>query len=745
MHEKQIAHSPGGLSLGDIYYVLFRRKWLIIVSSVLGLLAALAVRLMTPAPYQSEAKLFIRYVMENKSLNPMGSDSKIKSLNEQGDSIINSELEILRSLDLADQVAQAIGPEKILGKGAGASERRAAALAVRNGLQAEAPQRGSVIRVVFQHPDRDIVQPVLSQIIDSYFKKHVEIHSAVGIFDDFLTQETDQLRSRLKQTEEALKKEKTRAGVISLEDTKKGYTEQISRIRQELFSAEAELAERQAAIQELTKLMPVEPASTNVESAVPADKLSEYNIICSRLDSLRKREQDLMAQFTGGNALVKEVRGQIVETEKSKQKAEEENPKLASLNLAPAKPRERPSIDLFTENVRMTALGARIRVLSDRLTKIQTEAATMDETEGTISELQRKKELEEAHYRYYLGNLEQSRIDEALSAGKISNISKIQAPSPPFKDATKLHKLLLTILAAGVLGGIALAFATELYLDSSVRRPAEVETKLNLPLFVTVPDTTRNGHSRRHRKRKNKHVPVISTEGEGAPVEAVVSTESNGAHDVAPWDAKHSLRPFFEGLRDRLVTYFEVRKLTHKPKLVALTGCAKGAGVTTVAAGLAACLSEAGDGNVLLVDMTLEHGAVHHFYKGKHGCALDELLEDGKRENALVQDNLYVVSEGSNSEKLPRVLPRRFTALVPKLKASDYDYIIFDMPPISQISVTPRLAAFMDVVLLVVESEKTGRDLVRRAALLLAESKANVGVVLNRAHSYVPRFLQQEL
>jgi Mrp family chromosome partitioning ATPase len=89
-------------------------------------------------------------------------------------------------------------------------------------------------------------------------------------------------------------------------------------------------------------------------------------------------------------------------------------------------------------------------------------------------------------------------------------------------------------------------------------------------------------------------------------------------------------------------------------------------------------------------------------------------------------------------------MPKRFTSLVPKLKASDYDYIIFDMPPISQISITPRLASFMDIVLLVVESEKTDRDLVKRAAALLAESKANVGVVLNRTRSHVPRKLLQE-
>ena len=76
--------------------------------------------------------------------------------------------------------------------------------------------------------------------------------------------------------------------------------------------------------------------------------------------------------------------------------------------------------------------------------------------------------------------------------------------------------------------------------------------------------------------------------------------------------------------------------------------------------------------------------------------------------------------------------------------ASDFDYIIFDMPSVNQISITPRLAGFMDLVLLVVESERTDRDLVQRATRLLSETRAHVGVVLNKTRQYVPRRLHEE-
>jgi Mrp family chromosome partitioning ATPase len=66
------------------------------------------------------------------------------------------------------------------------------------------------------------------------------------------------------------------------------------------------------------------------------------------------------------------------------------------------------------------------------------------------------------------------------------------------------------------------------------------------------------------------------------------------------------------------------------------------------------------------------------------------------------------------------------------------------MPPVSQTSLTSRLGRFMDMVLLVVESEKTGIEVVQQANTWLAESGATVGAVLNKTRQYVPERLHQE-
>lgn len=738
----QLIPPATGLEISDIYFILFRHKWKIIICSLLGVAAALAFYKLQPPPYQSEAKLFIRYVMDSRAAGPAGDDARVKSIDSHGETIISSELEIMTSLDLAGQVVDAIGPEKIINLVGDGNDRARAINAVSKSLEAEAGLHSSVVHLYFRSSNKAIVQPVLREIIDRYLKKHVEIHRALGITGDFLTQETDRLRSRLAQTQEELREAQNKVGVASIEDAKKSYAEQISKLRQEIYTAEAEFAERSMVFKELTGKSAHVEEPEKAPALPPQDQIDDYRKITERLRFLRHKEQELLTEFTEENSRVKELRAQLDESIKAKQKIEEENPGLKSFEVTrPAQNQTAlsvSSIDVNGESARLKALEAKIQTYHNQLDDMKSEASKVSQMEGTIQELRRRKELEESNYKYYSASLEQARIDEALGAGHVSNISEIQSPSPPSRDRSKSLKTMMILGVGGVAIGLAWAFAIEMVLDRTVKRPIDVERISKLPLFISIPRIS--SRERRHFAKKHS---LASTAMDKAD-------EAKSAANPAQLAKLHSDRKappqllyhFHETLRDRLIAYFESINLIHKPKLVAVTGLSRRSGVTSVAAGLAQCLSETGEGNVLLVDMSGGQGSAQQFFKGQKVCGLDELLET--RNNALIQEKLYVVQEGSNSENLSRNLPQRFTKLIPKLKASDFDYIIFDMPPVSQISVTPRLASFMDMVLLVIESEKTNRDVVERASALLAQSKTNVGAVLNKTRAYIPKVLYQD-
>ena len=52
---------------------------------------------------------------------------------------------------------------------------------------------------------------------------------------------------------------------------------------------------------------------------------------------------------------------------------------------------------------------------------------------------------------------------------------------------------------------------------------------------------------------------------------------------------------------------------------------------------------------------------------------------------------------------------------------------------------------WLDIVLLVLEAERTGQQTAARASTLMREARANVAAVLNKCRPHVPVLLGQEL
>ncbi len=739
---KQI-QPASGMSLGDVYYVIFRHKGKIMLFSLMGILAAAALFFLKPPPYQSQAELLIQYVSQARALSLVGSDQKVFMPDSRGDDIINSEIQILTSLDLATAAVGHIGASNILA-GAGLDNARKAAALVQDSLKAvPANSRSSVIVVTFQHPDARVVQPVLLEIINDYFQRHYEIHSAAGQYDEILNREQSSLSAQLSETEQQLLNLKNKAGILSIDDSKKDLSVQIAKIQGAILDAQAELAgygEYEAVVKLDDKKLSQKLTITNNSSSLPLDQLDLYNDVCTRLDLLRKKKQGYMVQgFTSGNVLVQEVSAQVVGEANAKEGLEKKYPQIReqlAASLAENGIAVRSAIDFGTQITPLAALLGKLKIWKAQLDQLQMQATHLNSLAPTLAQLEQRKEIQAANYQYLATKLKNFHIDESLTTGKAPNIKWVQMPSPPYQDWTKALKRVAAVAFGGIMAGLAWAFLTELYLDGSVKRPGEIQAKLKLPLFLSIPSVTRKGDTRLDQTATQRLQFNDATES--------VATASSGALQVVSLELNPSLQPFYEALRDRLIVYFEVKNLTHKPKLVAMTSANQGAGVSTLAAGLAASLSETGEGRVLLVDMNLENGAAQQFYKGRADCGLDAALKNETRDNALIQENLYVVTEDLKSDKLQRILPHRFAALVPKFKASDFDYIIFDLPPVSQTSITSRLARFMDMVLLVVESEKTSLGVVQQANSWLAESGATVGAVLNKTRAYVPAQLHQD-
>src|SRR5205814_8791254 len=123
-----------------------------------------------------------------------------------------------------------------------------------------------------------------------------------------------------------------------------------------------------------------------------------------------------------------------------------------------------PRTDITAEITRVAALGSRIKVLTEQMDKIRQEASAVDQVEGSITELQRKREVDEVRYKTISSNLDQARLDERLGSGRVWNINTIQEPSPPFRAGSKVYATMGLIFFGSLGLALGLAFVIEFYL-----------------------------------------------------------------------------------------------------------------------------------------------------------------------------------------------------------------------------------------------------------------------------------------
>jgi uncharacterized protein involved in exopolysaccharide biosynthesis len=667
-----------GVGLHDILFMFLLHKWKILLFAVSGVLGAVGFYLLVPPLYESQAKLLVRYVVEHNAVD--GLDQMVKTPGPENHAIINSEVEILTSQDLIRQVAEAVRTNKLGLAPADNATMGDPAAYISQHLEVSVVTDTNIISVTFRSSDPNLPMPIVQDLINRYFDKHLIVHRSTGAFD-FVAQETADLKKELAKTEAELKQLKDSAGIISLSEAKSDLAAELGKTQEELDTAESDLAAQQARVKGLEKslALPETRGSEAQAQPVSGDVQEKYKSLLAQLTQLQKAETELLLRYTAQNQIVKVKAAQIDELEKQRTQLEKTYPALLNTAAAVSGIGQAAQTNITSERAILAGLVSKVDALNVRMSSLQDRAKTISGVAPRIEELERKKEVEETNYKHSEASLEKARIDETLDPSRMPNISVVQAPSPAGKAKRKLEKAVLGIAGGGFAVGIALALLIELILDKTVKRSLELEKQLRIPLLMSIPYLSL-GRSplRLGNGGDNSEVPA------GKDPQELYDPDESGA----------LLKPFCEAIRDRLGVFFQVNNMSYKPKLVAVTGLAKNAGASTLAAGLAGALSEGSEGKVLLVDKLM---SVKGFY------------------NTLAE-----------------------------FKRSDFDYVVFDMPALGDTSATLPLAAFMDTVLLVVEAGKSNRNAVKRAYTQLA-AQTKVSVVFNKSRSYGPKWLEGEI
>ena len=98
-------------SLRDFLHVIFKRKNQILLFFAVTVCTVVIGTFLTKPVYEAKAQILVKMGRENLFIPPSSTNSQIINFNR--DNQINSEIELLKSRSLAENVIKSLGPETI--------------------------------------------------------------------------------------------------------------------------------------------------------------------------------------------------------------------------------------------------------------------------------------------------------------------------------------------------------------------------------------------------------------------------------------------------------------------------------------------------------------------------------------------------------------------------------------------------------------------------------------------------------
>ena len=305
-------------SLREFTYVIFRHKRKAAWFALGIMLIAFLVTMFMPRTYKSEAKLLVRLGRENTSIDPTATSSgEVVQVAQTRESQIKSELEILRSRDLAEKVVDEIGPEVIspkpffslFGSSNKTEQRGSAVETVMNNWDISSDKDSNIIRIAYQAHSPKVAQDVVATLIDAYLEKHLLVNRTSGSYD-FFKDQRDKSAAEMKDIEERLASAKSSAHLASLDDQRRIIQDRAGSFERDLEQTTADFKVSQAKIAATKDLLAHLPqtivtANTSGFANVAADGMRQ------KLYELQLKEQELLSKYTEKNFLVQETRRQI--------------------------------------------------------------------------------------------------------------------------------------------------------------------------------------------------------------------------------------------------------------------------------------------------------------------------------------------------------------------------------------------------------------------------------------------------
>jgi len=443
---------------GEIIEIILRRRWYIITTFCLFMMAGILVALTSPKVYSAKTLILLKPQRVSadsfQSIVPTNIDSRISTLSQQILSRTNLEMIInefkLYSGSNFDKMFMA---DKIN------SMRQRITVEVTRSQSYTSDT--NAFSIAFKGHDPEKVMKVTNALANYFIGENLKNREAQATrTSDFIDDELSTIRKRLEKVEQALKAYRERH--------MGGLPEQLESNLRNLERTQGQLATRRQTLTDAkSRLIAIENEISQGQNLLPSGEAGTGDTL--NLDQLNNQLKQLQSRYTDRHPDIIRLKEKIADLEKE--------------SVVPVRNRQMEDTKKVIKALEkeITDIQNQIKIYEIRVEetpKREQELLSLRRDYDNISEnynsmLARKLEAELAV------NLEKKQQREQFSI-----IDPARLPEKP--SSTDLNKIFLFFIAAGLCIPGGLIYLLE-HLDSSFKKPDDIESHLGLPVLATVP------------------------------------------------------------------------------------------------------------------------------------------------------------------------------------------------------------------------------------------------------------------
>jgi succinoglycan biosynthesis transport protein ExoP len=702
-----------GLELLDYWRIVLRYRWsilgVVLIATVIGTLNALS----ATSIYQAQARLLVKFNAPNISNLQQFEPTPMHWL------FFETQSDIIKSHAVAERVVEKLALNKAL-VGAGAEREPALGLAndswgaplrawlaelkswlpeeltvpeappldeqgryaalvdsILGGVTVTGGKESEVLNVNYVSADPKMAANLANTFAEAYIEFGLDSRSSnVQQATSWLGRRIEELRQKVRLSEDALREFKAREDLVDTVNREKLISANLSTLTSELIRAEAQRNEAANHYRQINSYLKqgnnYEAVASAVDSAIVSEAHRNKVILERRVSELFERYGEKHPKMIGARADLQEAKRHL--------KAE---------------------VDKAVNNVRkkLELVAAHESQLRDMIDRQQKKMRTVSGKAYELRQLEREVDANRSLYETFLVRFKEADVADEYDVPNARIIDRATAPMRPFKP--NRERMVFLAALVGLVIGVLIALLRNHH-DNTFKTKEDVERNLELPVIGMLP-----------------HVSRRSADKLG--VERHVLTEPRS--------------PFAEAVND-VRTAILFSQFDAPTKVVLITSAVQDEGKTTLASNLA--LTFCRRGRTLLLDGDLRKGRLQEVTNRAGQAGLTDMLSDQcSAEDAIVSDpaaeNLFLLMPGTlPPNPLEVVSSKRFSEYLSRLRAN-FDYIIIDGTPLLPVSDSIVLAHLADATVLTVKSDDTSHDVALDALKRLRAARITaVGVVMQQ-------------